>query len=80
MKSLTIEFLDVDVFVVHEGDKNAGPLKWDEMLAHVAALTIPQRFKDQSRVYPLRVEEPKDHSFVVKTSEPIKSDFEPNSL
>lgn len=62
-RTITIEVLERGGFNVREGDKLCDRLGWDEMLGHVATMTLPEgpRFRAGQGIYPMLTKTERDH-------------------
>lgn len=53
VRTITLETLAGGCFAIREGEVHSIGLGWDEMLGHLAAMTIPKHLKDRGHIYPM---------------------------
>jgi hypothetical protein len=52
-RTISVEVLVHGGFTIREGDRHNIGLGWDEMLGHLAAMTMPTELKERGRIFPM---------------------------
>ena len=57
LRTIMVQMIARHGFTIVEGERHNIGMGWDEMLGHLAAMTIPKTLADRGRIYPMTTDQ-----------------------